>query len=352
MNLNQLRENIDSIDDQLLELLNKRMEFVKSVGELKNSTGGAIYRPEREKDIIDRLYKNSKGLLNKSAIEALFLEIFAISRNLEKAEKIAFLGPVGSFTHQAAESRFGAMSEYLPLPSIQSVFNVINSKEAKYGVIPLENSSNGMVNDTIEALNKYNLKIIAEVVLDIHHTLGTTCDKVEDITKIYSKDIAFEQCRDFLNRNNLHNQDLIPVESTAKAAKLASDESSSAAICSHIGAKLHNLPIMYENIEDCHDNKTRFLIISDFDNQQSPNCKTSIIATLDNKAGTLVDFLTDFQQENISLLKIKSYTSKAESVFYIDFHGHFKDEKIAKILNKNSSQVKLLGSYVSADNEI
>jgi chorismate mutase/prephenate dehydratase len=352
MNLDELRDKIDNIDDQLIKLLNERMEVVKKVGELKNNTGGAIYRPEREQQIVDRLYKNSKGSLNKNAIEALFLEIFAISRNLERAENIAFLGPEGSFTHQAAESRFGAMSEYVALPSIQTVFNVINSKEAKYGVVPIENSSNGIVNDTIECLNKYNLKIISEVVVDIHHTLSTTCSNLKELKKVYSKDIAFEQCREFLNRNGLDKIDLIPVESTAKAAKLAKEEENSGAICSHIGAKLYNLPIMHENIEDCHDNKTRFLIISDFDNQQSENCKTSIMATLDHKSGALVSFLTDFEKENISLLKIKSYTSKSKSVFFIEFEGHFQDNNVKKVLEKNSSNIKLLGSYVGSGIDI
>jgi chorismate mutase/prephenate dehydratase len=352
MDLNQLRDKIDNIDNEIISLLNERMEVVKQVGELKNSTGGAIYRPEREVAIIERLASQSNGKLTKGAIEAVFLEIFAISRNYERAEKIAFLGPEGSFTHQAAESRFGAMSEYVALPSISTVFNVINSKEAKYGVVPLENSSNGMVNDTIDCLNKYNLKIIAEVVVDIHHTLSTVCDNISDIKKVYSKDIAFDQCRDFLNRNGLDKVELIPVESTAKAAKIAKEEPNSAAICSHIGAKLYNLPIRYENIEDCHDNKTRFLIISDFDNQQSSNCKTSIIATLDHKSGALVDFLTDFQEQNISLLKIKSYTAKSQSIFFIDFEGHFLDENVKKVLAKNSSNIKLLGSYVGGDNEI
>jgi chorismate mutase-like protein len=188
--LEKIREKLDAIDNQLLELLNDRMDLVHEVGVLKAKSGGAIYRPEREKAIIDRLEKLNKGKLNRSAIEALFLEIFAISRNLELPENIAYLGPEGSFTHQAAEVRFGAMSSYLSIGSIKGVFREVSTKKAKYGVVPIENSSNGIVSDTISCLTTYNLKIIAEVVLNIHHTLATTCDKVTDIKKIYSKDIS------------------------------------------------------------------------------------------------------------------------------------------------------------------
>lgn len=198
--LKELRDKLDSIDNKLLELINNRMDIVHQVGELKAQSGGAIYRPERERAIIDRLVSINKGKLNRPAIEALFLEIFAISRNLELPENIAYLGPEGSFTHQAAEARFGAMSAYLPIGSIKGVFREVASKKARFGVIPIENSSNGIVSDTISCLSTYNLKIIAEVVLNIHHTLASNCDKVSEIKRIYSKDIAFEQCRRFFRK--------------------------------------------------------------------------------------------------------------------------------------------------------
>lgn len=185
--LKELRDKLDSIDNELLKLINERMEIVHQVGVLKANSGGAIYRPEREKAIIDRLDTLNNGKLNRKAIEALFLEIFAISRNIELPENIAFLGPEGSFTHQAAETRFGAMSSYISIGSIKGVFREVSTKKARFGVIPIENSSNGIVSDTINCLSTYNLKIIAEVVLDIHHTLATTCDKVTDIKESIQK---------------------------------------------------------------------------------------------------------------------------------------------------------------------
>ena len=350
-----LRNKLDNIDNKLLELINERMHIVHQVGALKAKSGGAIYRPEREKAIIDRLEKinsENNGLLNRSAIEALFLEIFAISRNIELPENIAYLGPEGSITHQAAEGRFGAMSSYISVSSIKGVFREVNTKKVKFGVIPIENSSNGIVTDTITCLSEYNLKIIAEVVLDIHHTLATTCDKIKDIKRIYSKDIAFDQCRKFLTNMGLDEVEQIPVESTTKAAKLAAREPETAAICAHVGAKLHNLPILFENIEDKDNNKTRFFIISDFENAQSGNDKTSILVKLPDRQGVLVEFLSDFNNAGINLTKIKSHIVEGNSIFFIDFDGHKDDEHIKPILEKYKTTVKVLGSYVKEINDI
>jgi chorismate mutase / prephenate dehydratase len=350
-----LRNKLDNIDNKLLELINERMHIVHQVGALKAKSGGAIYRPEREKAIIDRLENINNyngGLLNRSAIEALFLEIFAISRNIELPENIAYLGPEGSFTHQAAEGRFGAMSSYISVSSIKGVFREVNTKKVKFGVIPIENSSNGIVTDTITCLSEYNLKIIAEVVLDIHHTLATTCDKIKDIKRIYSKDIAFDQCRKFLTNMGLDEIEQIPVESTTKAAKLAAREPGTAAICAHVGAKIHNLPILFENIEDKDNNKTRFFIISDFENAQSGNDKTSILVKLPDRQGILVEFLTDFNNAEINLTKIKSHIVEGNSIFFIDFDGHKDDENVKNILQKYKNSVKVLGSYVKEINDI
>ncbi len=349
--LEELRDKLDTIDNELLELINDRMDIVHKVGVLKANSGGVIYRPEREKAIINRLNSLNKGKLNKAAIEALFLEIFAISRNLELPENIAFLGPEGSFTHQAAESRFGAMSAYVPISSIKGIFREVSTGKARFGVVPIENSSNGIVSDTIFCLSKYDLKIIAEVVLDIHHTLASTCDKVGDIKKIYSKDIAFDQCRKFLENFGLDEVELIPIESTTKAAKLALNEPNSAAICPHVGAKIYNLPILFENIEDKDNNKTRFFIISDFENASSENDKTSILAELSNTPGALVQFLTDFDKAGINLTKIKSHIVEGVSIFFIDFNGHKDDKNVKRIFEKHKN-VKVLGSYVKEIDDI
>lgn len=359
--LDDCRIEIDEIDNQILKLLNSRMEVVEEVGKIKRNTGGAIYRPERERDIIQRLVKQNNergGLLNKSAIEAIFLEVFAVARNLELPERIAFLGPEGSFTHQAAESVFGAMSEYLSLSSIDSVFKTIEAKRAKFGVVPIENSRDGVVGETLDLLAKSSMKIVAELYMPIHMSFATKAAKLEDIKKIYSKDKGFGQCREFLQEHGLTNIELIPVESTAKAAILAAKDLSSAAICSHIAAKLYGLPQMFDNIEDQHDSSTRFVILSDFKNSVSGDDKTSIFVQLKDavEAGSLVRFLQDFDKENINLSKIESRPSKDKGGFgywfFIDLYGHVDEEPIKRVFEKHEGEITWLGSYVRSENEI
>lgn len=348
--LDDLRVKIDSLDNQIIELLNERMNVVQQVGELKNQTGGSIYRPEREKAIISRLQKANKGLLTDGAIEAIFLEVFAVSRNLELPEKIGYLGPEGSYTHQAAESRFGGTSEYLSLNSISSVFSSVENKMAKYGVVPIENNIDGVVGETLDLLGSTNVKIVAELSMGIHHSFASLNDNLKSVKKIYSKDIAFGQCRNFLNEYSLENAEHIPVESTAKAAKIVSQEPGSAAICSHIASKLYGLPIMFDNIEDNHTNTTRFVVISDYENGQSGNDKSTILAKTPDKPGALAKFLTDFHEGGINLRKIESRPSRGDGEhttwFYIDFEGHIKDPNVEEVMERHKDHIKWLGSYV------
>ncbi len=352
------RVAIDTLDEEILTLLEKRMKVVERVGEIKHDSGGAIYRPEREKAIIDRLTKinkDRKGLLNRNAIEALFLEIFAVSRNLELPERIAYLGPEGSFTHQAAESRFGAMSDYLSLGTISSVFKALESKRAKFGVVPIENSRDGIVGETLDLLAKSSVKIVAELYMPIHMSFATKARRIDHIKKVYSKDKGFGQCRDFLAEHGLEDIEQIPVESTAKAAILAAEDENSAAICSHIAAKLYGVPTLFENIEDVIDNTTRFFILSDFENAPSGEDKTSLFVQLEDakESGALVHFLQDFDNAKINLSKIESRPSKTKGDFgywfFIDFFGHISDENVQAVLAKHKEEVTSLGSYVKGE---
>ncbi|HIP61663.1 MAG TPA: chorismate mutase, partial [Sulfurovum sp.] len=246
MTLEELRVKIDETDDTLLDIYNERMQFVHEIGVLKNSTGASIYRPEREQEILDRIKeKNSAvgGMLTDKAIDALYLELFAVSRNFELPERIAFLGPEASFTHQAAESKFGALSSYVPIGSIKGVFREVSQGKVKFGVVPIENSFNGIVSDTISCLSDFDTKIIAEVMVDIHHVLATRAEDVKNIKRIYSKDIAFGQCKQFLEDFGLDEVEQIPVESTAKAAKLAAGDPQAAAICAEVASMMYRLPV-------------------------------------------------------------------------------------------------------------
>lgn len=351
MDLNKLRKEIDTIDEQLLVLLRQRMEVVKQVGVLKSKEKSVIYRPEREKAIVDRLCRLGTGALNRSAVEAIFQEIFAVSRNIELPERVAFLGPDGSFTHQAAESRFGAMSEYLPISSITSVFHAIETGRARFGVVPIENNQEGVVHETILRLAKSPLKIVSEIPMPIHFSLASQSDRVDDIKTIYSRDIAFRQCRGFLEDTISEDVQLINVNSTSIAAKMAAEDPSAAAICSHIAARNYKLPIAFENIEDSEDNQTRFLILGkDFVNQKSTSDKTTILAKISDGPGALVDFLKDFHAQNINLKKIESIPAKKGKSFaywfFIDFEGHFSDPQVKEIFDKHKKEIKLLGSYV------
>lgn len=354
MDLLSLRNQIDAIDNQLLRLLNERMNVVKQVGELKKNEKTAIYRPEREKSIIDRLTAISngdEGTLNHSAIEAIFLEVFAVSRNIELPEKVAFLGPEGSYTHQAAESRFGAMSEYISLKTIKSVFDNVETGRVRFGVVPIENNQEGTVAETIDQLCYRNVKIVAELPLSVNFTLASNMDDPSKITKIYSKDIAFRQCRQFIEDYFDEDIKLIQVASTSKAAKLALEEEGAAAICSQIAAKLYKLPILYNNIEDSQDNTTRFLILAkDLVNQKSGNDKTSILAKIGNHPGDLANFLEEFRQRDINLTKIESRPAKEKDNFkywfLIDFDGHYEENKIQEVIRVYPDTITFLGSYV------
>ena len=349
--IQNLRKKIDSLDERLLQLLDERMEIVSRIGAEKIKTGENVYHPEREKVIIERLSALKPTYLNHSAIEAIFLEIFAISRNLEMPERVAFLGPIGSYAHQAAEERFGAMSEYLPVCNISSVFDAVVSKRAKYGVVPLENNINGIVGESVDCLILSDLKIFAEIILPIHHTFSSKEFTLREIQRIYSKDIAFGQCKTFLHAHQLEEIEWVPVESTARAAQIVQKEKKSAAICSKIAAKLYNIPTMFENIEDSNKNKTRFIVVGDFTSRPSQRDKTSIFAKLKdhNRVGALQELLEDFKAFGINLTKIDSRPVASDNFdfgFYIDFLGHRDDENVKKFFQKQGNNIKWLGSYV------
>ncbi len=352
MSLKELREQIDKIDNEILKLLNQRMLHVKEVGKKKQTCGSSIYRPERERAILDRLFSLNDGLLNKDAIEAIFLEIFAVSRNLEMPELIAFLGPEGSYTHGAAESRFGAMGHYVSLSDIEAVFKTVQSGEAKYGVVPIENNTEGAVGLTLDCLAKYEKpKIVAEIYQEIHHCFASKCQDLKDIKRIYSHPQGYHQCRKFLEEHLLIGVEFVPTKSTANAAKRASEDENSAAICSQIATKLYNVPIMFSKIEDNLANKTRFLILSDFKNQIGKKNKTSILAKTTHKPGSLAGLLQTFNNQNINLTKIESRPTKQKdfkSIFFIDFEGHIDEENVKTILKQNEgkNQIIWLGSYI------
>jgi chorismate mutase/prephenate dehydratase len=242
----------------------------------------------------------------------------------------------------------------MTLPTIKSVFEAVDTGRAKFGVIPIENNQEGIVYETVDLLNETSINIAAELKIPVHFALATECENPSKIKRIYSKDIAFRQCRGFLNKYFEQTQpEEIQVESTSKAAKLASEDPESAAICSVIAARLFSLPILFDNIEDNSNNRTRFFILAkDFVNQPSENDKTTLIARLPDtdKPGILAGFLQDFKRANINLTKIESRPYKGSEDFnfwfFIELEGYYKDENVQKVFKKHRSYIKWLGSYV------
>jgi chorismate mutase/prephenate dehydratase len=349
--LAHIRTQIDSIDNELLHLLNQRIELIKQVGELKRQQNAIIYRPEREKAILERLNNLNAGSLTPQAIETIFLEIFAVSRNFELPERVGYLGPEGTFSHQAAESRFGAMSNYIALNSIQSVFESVTTGRVRFGVVPIENNQEGTVRETVDLLAASEVKIVAEIPQNIHFTFASFEDRLDQIKVIYSKDIAFKQCSKFLEDYFDQNIELVPVESTSKAAQLAAKNKNAAALCSHIAAKINGLPLLFENVENSVFNRTRFLILSkEFVNQPSGNDKTTLIAKVDDKSGSLATLLDDFRAAGINLNKVESRPSRQAAEFkywfLIEFDGHFEDLHVKPIMEKNETVLTWMGSFV------
>jgi chorismate mutase/prephenate dehydratase len=231
--------------------------------------------------------------------------------------------------------------------NIEGVFKTIANKEAKYGVVPIENNTEGVVGVTLDSLKKYDVKIVAEVCMDIHHSFASFMDDVKQIKRIYSHPQGYNQCLGFLETYGLLDVEFIPTESTAKAAMLASKDKESAAICSKIAAKLYNVPLLFEKIEDNKANRTRFIIISDFKTQKSGKDKTSVIAKTSHRSGALFELLKRFKEKDINLLKIESRPNKDDTFntwFYIDFEGHIDEPKVKEIIE--SEDMLWLGSYL------
>ncbi|MDZ7817187.1 MAG: prephenate dehydratase domain-containing protein [Aliarcobacter sp.] len=331
--LNDIKE-LEYVNKKIVKFLKKRLDILE-----KNKSINPLSIDEKTLKKINK-NKNTNLLLEK-----MISKIFSLTQDNINQEKIVYLGPQGSYTQEATINKFGKNNTYYSVNSIKNIFLEINENRAKYGIVPIENSSNGIVGDTINCFNNYDLNIIGETVLDIHHTLVSNCTKVEDIKIIYSKDIAFDQCSIFLENYHLNEVKYEYVDSTTKAAKLASQTPNSAAICSSLAASTNNIPILFDCIEDNKDNKTRFLVISKEDTQKSTNDKTSIMVQLPNKYGSLIDFLNDFKEAKINLNKIKSHIVKGISTFFIEFEGHKNDSNIRKILNKHKKHIKILGSY-------
>ena len=352
MSLEELRKKINEIDDQLVKLLNERARVVVEIGKLKNKTDKPVYSPDREKDVLAGISQANEGPLPDRCLVAIWRELMSGSFVLERPLRIGYLGPGGSFSHTAAMLKFGQSVEYQPLAGITSIFDEVSKGHCDLGLAPVENTMGGGVIETLDALIDSNVKVCAEILMAIHHSLLGNCS-LEAIEKIYSKPEVFTQCRNWLSATFKEAQ-TVAVASTARAAQMAADEPRTAAIGSHVAAELYGLRIICENIEDIANNITRFLVISREDARPTGEDKTAILFSTSHKAGALADVLDVFKRYDINLTNIESRPSKKrewEYYFFMDFLGHRTDQNVQdglKEAKKHCLQLSILGSFPRA----
>jgi len=348
--LDKLRESIDKIDDKIVELLNKRSGYVLKIGNIKRVQKATFYKPDRERQILERLIKNNGGPFPNDALKAIYREILSASLALEEPLKISCLGPLATFTHLAALRHFGSSASFVPVDSIKEVFDNVETGKAEYGVVPIENSNEGVISYTLDMFMDCDLKVTAEVILEISHNLLSRQEDRSKIRRIYSHPQALAQCRGWLESNM---PGIITKESTstAKAAELAARDKDSAAIASELAARMYDLPIIERNIEDSRHNVTRFLVISKDFPPKTGNDKTSIMFSIKDRPGSLYEILLPFKRAKINLTKIESRPSKRkawEYIFFVDMEGHIDDRKVKKAidsLKEDTLYLKILGSY-------
>jgi chorismate mutase/prephenate dehydratase len=356
MNLQNIRKKIDTIDKKILALLNARAGASHDIGKLKKLDGQGIYAPHREKEVLSRLKKMNRGPMTDEAIEAIYREIMSFSISLEKKVTIGYLGPAVTYTHQAAQKKFGSSVEYAPCGSISDVFAEVQNLRCDYGVVPVENSSEGAVNHTLDIFIESDLKIYAEIFLPIHHHLLSIGNPLSSITQVYSKDQVFGQCRLWIE-SNLRDAELVETSSTAEAAQIVANNSNRegvACVASKIAADTYGLKILASSIEDNPDNTTRFLVIARSEAKPTQSDKTSVVFEIKDKAGALHDILVPFKKARINLTKIESRPSKKKKwsyYFFVDFEGHHGQTHVKKALAslaKHCTFLKVLGSYPKA----
>lgn len=347
-----LRRQIDRLDREILKLINERATLAHGIGKIKDTAGRTVYAPAREEEVLARAVDLSAGPLSEQCIRAIFREIISGSRAIEKMLRVAFLGPLYSYSHLAAIHRFGQTVEFLPVGTIGSVFEEVHVGLADYGLVPVENSTDGRIADTLDNFIRYPVKINAEVQLRIHHNLLGRGTRAE-VKEVYSRPQALSQCRRWL-ATHLPLARTIEVTSTSTAAQVAGEKPGAAAIAS-IQAGIHyGLDAIATNIEDNQENLTRFAVISHETAPRSGNDKTAIMFQLEHRPGTLADAMAIFKRSRVNLSWIESFPipdSGGDYLFFIELQGHQRDAKVKRAiasLGKKSVRLDILGSYAAS----
>jgi chorismate mutase / prephenate dehydratase len=350
--LDELRVEIDRLDGEIVELLNRRARVVVEVGHLKQRTGDPVYAPDREKAVLERVRRLNHGPLPNRCLEAVYRELMSGSFALERPLRIGFLGPEGSFSHQASALKFGSSVEYITLTDISAVFQQVTRGSIDYGLVPVENSIHGGVVDTLDAFLSSPARICAEVLVTIHHNLLANAPW-EKVRTVASKPEVFAQCREFL-QTLAKGKEIRAAASTSAAAELAAQDNTVAAIASKLAGELYGLHSLFENIEDNPDNVTRFWVISREPARKTGDDKTAILFTTAHKPGALAEVLDVFRDEGINLTDIEKRPSKKvnwEYYFFIDAVGHADDiamQQSVRRAREHCLQLTVLGSYPRA----
>ncbi len=355
--IDDLRNSIDKIDEKILGLINERLLLAKEIGKIKAKDGRKILDIAREKAIVEKLTALNKGPLAKRALNYIFSEIIAASREIQNHHSVAYLGPEATFSHIATMSYFGRSVNYMPQTTIGDIFRDVEKGSCLYGVVPVENSIEGSVNYTLDLFFESDLKICAELYHPISHDLLSKSDSISKIKAIYSHRQVFPQCRNWIQKH-LPKADLIECDSTATAARRASDNPKSAAIASSMAAHIYNLHVIASKIEDVSRNTTRFLVIGKDEIKRTGVDKTSIMFVTPNTPGALYKILEPIAKSGINMVKLESRPTKHENwsyFFFVDIEGHIDDSVVSSTLKKMSTiclYLKCLGSYPMAKNTL
>jgi chorismate mutase/prephenate dehydratase len=348
--IEKLRKEIDDIDNKILEFLNKRANVVIDIAHIKRNEKTKFYSPEREREILKRITSLNKGPFPNDTLRVIYREILSASLSLEEPLKVSYLGPQATFTHLAALRHFGSSAAFLPVESIRGIFDAVESGKAVFGVVPIENSNEGVISSTLDLFMDSELKVSAEVMLEVSHNLLSKSGDKAKIKKIYSHPQATAQCRQWIE-SNLQRMPILETPSTAKAADIASHDDEAAGIASELAAKVYDLHFVERNIGDSKHNFTRFLVISKEYPPKTGRDKTSILFSIKDRPGALHDILFPFKKAKINLTKIESRPSRRRAwdyIFFVDMEGHIDDKKVRKAIDSirdNCMYVKFLGSY-------
>lgn len=354
--LGELRDSIDGVDRELLDLLNRRAEYAMEVGRVKQGSGAAFYAPSREADLVRELSQLNRGPFPAKAIRPVWKEIISASLSLEQTMSVAYLGPKATFTHQACRKQFGLSARYVPARTIADVFDHVEKGKADYGVIPVENTTEGVVSHTLDKFIDAEAKIVGEVLLRISQNLLSLTGNLSDVARVYSHPHALAQCREWLEAH-LPGVPVLDATSTAQAAKIAAEDESAAAVAGQLAGELYGLEMVEASIEDNPNNYTRFLVIGREIPEPSKVNKTSLLFSVKDQAGALYHMLRPFYENGVNLTKIESRPHKGkawEYVFFLDCEGHVDEPGLKAALaelEKVCRFVKVLGSYPKSQSE-